>query len=136
MTASPTKEPEPDIEPPVEPEAEVAVEIETVVVTVSTTLPELSLAPKLERALIALAIHTQQISERLERLESKVDSISTADPAFATKAELLAVRRHSAQIAAELTLMSVELRNEIHRSQPIADTTIANNPLQAGNPNS
>ena len=79
-------------------------------------LPDLYLTPKLERALIALAVHTQQISERLDRVETRLDNATKVDPDVATKAEVLAVRRHSAQIAAELALLSVELRSEIERA--------------------
>lgn len=85
-------------------------------------LPDLYLTPKLERALIALAIHTQQISERLDRVESRLDQANRVDPDVATKAEVLAVRRHSAQIAAELALLSVELRSEIERATTPIDT--------------
>ena len=89
-------------------------------------LPDLYLTPKLERALIALAIHTQQISERLDRVETRLDNAAKVDPDVATKAEVLAVRRHSAQIAAELALLSVELRSEIERAvTPAQDPIIS-----------
>lgn len=75
-------------------------------------------AVRVERALVALAVHAQQIEDRLGRLEQRVTTLDdrTAEPAdveAVTHDELLEVRVHSAKVAAELARLSVSLRARI-----------------------
>jgi trehalose-6-phosphatase len=75
-------------------------------------------AVRVERALVALAVHAQQIEDRLARLEQQVVTLDdrTAEPTdveAVTHDELLEVRVHSAKVAAELARLSVSLRARI-----------------------
>jgi hypothetical protein len=73
----------------------------------------LVLAPRVERALVALVVHAQQIEGRLDKLERRVDEVTEAGLDAPTHSDVLEVRLHSAKVAAELTRVSVELRAEI-----------------------
>ena len=77
------------------------------------TLPDLAIAPRLERALVALAVHAQQLDTRLERLERRLDADAEALLAYPTQADIIEVQVHSARVAAEITRLAVELRAEI-----------------------
>ncbi len=66
-----------------------------------------------ERALIALAVHAQQLDNRMERLEHRVDESDTKSMEAPSIDDLLDVRVHSARVAAELSRVTVELRAEI-----------------------
>jgi hypothetical protein len=84
---------------------------------VATT--ELMTTPRVERALVALAVYAQQLDDRLERIERRLDQAADAAEATAdgpTHADVLEVRVHSAKVAAELTRVSVELRAEIEHA--------------------
>jgi hypothetical protein len=78
-------------------------------------------AVRAERALMALAVHAQQLDERLARIEARLDADEAAAVAAAesqaletaTHDELLEVRLHSARVAAEVSRMSVELQARI-----------------------
>ena len=70
------------------------------------------MAPRFERALVAIASQTQQLDGRIERLERRLDDATIDIP---THDDLLEVRLHSARVAAELTRVAVELRSEIER---------------------
>jgi hypothetical protein len=90
----------------------------------ATTPPQLAIvpAPKVERALVALAVHAQQLDDRLDRLERRLDSTIDATLDAPTHDDVLEVRLHSAKVAAELARITVELRAEmedrITRFQP------------------
>jgi hypothetical protein len=72
--------------------------------------------PKMERALVALAVHAQQLDDRLERLERRLDATVDAALDAPSHDDVLEVRLHSAKVAAELARVTVELRAEMeHR---------------------
>lgn len=81
--------------------------------TSGETLPDLAIAPRLERALVALAVHAQQLDTRLERLERRLDAEADALLNYPTQADIIDVQLHSARVAAEITRLAVELRGEI-----------------------
>lgn len=78
-------------------------------------------AVRAERALVALAVHAQQLDQRLASIEARLDlrdaeaARAAEDHALetATHDELLEVRVHSARVAAELSRVSVELQARI-----------------------
>ena len=69
--------------------------------------------PRVERALVALAVHAQQLGDRLDRLERRLDATVEASVDAPTHDDVLEVRVHSAKVAAELARVTVELRAEI-----------------------
>jgi hypothetical protein len=72
-------------------------------------------ALRTERVLVALAIHSQQLDERLARLEHRLEELASADVTLdlPTQDDLLEVRLHSARVSAELTQVAVELQARI-----------------------
>lgn len=74
---------------------------------------ELVLAPRTERALVALAVHAQQLDGRIARLERRLDEATEASLDHPSHGDVLEVRVHSAKVAAELARVTVELRSEI-----------------------
>jgi hypothetical protein len=72
-------------------------------------------ALRTERALVALAVHSQQLDERLARMEHRLDELSSGDAMLEmpTHDDLLEVRLHSARVSAELTQVAVELQARI-----------------------
>ncbi|HEY9558620.1 MAG TPA: hypothetical protein VIR58_17915 [Acidimicrobiales bacterium] len=68
-----------------------------------------------ERVLVALAVHAQQIDDRLARLEHRLDDREHADRLIAvpTQDDLLEVQLHSARVSAELSRVAVELQARI-----------------------
>ena len=74
-----------------------------------------ALVPRSERALVALAVHAQQLSDRLDRIEQRLEESEQTTVELPTSEDVLAVRLHSARVAAELTRVSVELRAEIEQ---------------------
>jgi hypothetical protein len=74
-------------------------------------------AVRAERALMALAVHAQQLDHRLARIEARLDASDDEGAArieaqameLATHDELLEVRLHSARLAAEMTRLSVNV---------------------------
>jgi hypothetical protein len=76
----------------------------------ATTSTEVVLAPRVERALVAIASHAEQLDGRILRLERRLDDATLELP---TQEDLLEVRMHSARVAAELARVTVELRAEI-----------------------
>ena len=71
---------------------------------------EVVLAPRVERALVAIASHAEQLDGRMLRLERRLEDATLEAP---THDDLLEVRMHSARVAAELARVTVELRAEI-----------------------
>lgn len=76
---------------------------------------EIEPAPRVERALVALAAHAQQIEDRLARIEERVEGVVMAHVDVATQTDLTDLRVHSARVAAEVARLQVELRAEIDR---------------------
>jgi hypothetical protein len=72
-------------------------------------------ALRTERALVALAIHSQQLDERLARMEHRLEELASdeRDLDVPTQDDLLEVRLHSARVSAELTQVAVELQARI-----------------------
>jgi hypothetical protein len=73
-----------------------------------------SLSLRDERILLTLVVQTQQLNDRLTRLEDRVeanirDAVSQPD-----QEDLLELRLHSARLAAELSRVTIELRAEIN----------------------
>lgn len=68
-----------------------------------------------ERVLVALAVHAQQLDDRLARMEARLDEVARADVALEvpTHEDLLEVRLHSARVSAELTRLAVEVQGRI-----------------------
>ena len=79
------------------------------------TQPAALPAVRTERALVALAIHSQQLDERLSRMEQRLDVLASdeRDLELPTQDDLLEVRLHSARVSAELTQVAVELQARI-----------------------
>lgn len=72
-------------------------------------------AVRAERALVALAVHAQQLDDRLGHIEHRLDNLAQADLGLeiATQDDLLEVRLHSARVSAELTRVAVDLQARI-----------------------
>src|SRR5205807_574263 len=70
---------------------------------------EVVLVPRVERALVAIASHAEQLDGRILRLEHQLEDATVHLP---TQEDLLEVRMHSARVAAELARVTVELRAE------------------------
>ena len=93
----------------------------------ATTEPAGLPAVRAERVLVALAVHAQQIDDRLARIEHglsarvtqlELDAANRHDDAdqlleMATQDDLLAVQLHSARVSAELTRVAVEMQARI-----------------------
>src|SRR3954470_23603466 len=75
-----------------------------------TASTEVVLAPRVERALVAIASHAEQLDGRILQLERRLEEATVAAP---TQEDLLEVRMHSAKVAAELARVTVELKAEI-----------------------
>jgi hypothetical protein len=73
-------------------------------------------APRVERALVALAVQAQQLDDRIDAIERRLDALAEANVATPTHEDLLEVRLHAARVAAELARVTVELRAEIERA--------------------
>ena len=71
---------------------------------------EVVLVPRVERALVAIASHAEQLDGRILQLERRLEDATIAAP---TQEDLLEVRMHSAKVAAELARVTVELKAEI-----------------------
>ena len=76
----------------------------------ASTSTEVVLAPRVERALVAIASHAEQLDGRILGLERRLEDAALDAP---THEDLLEVRMHSAKVAAELARVTVELRAEI-----------------------
>ncbi len=68
------------------------------------------LQPRVERALVAIASHAEQLDGRMQQLERRLEDATITAP---THEDLLEVRMHSAKVAAELARVTIELRAEI-----------------------
>jgi hypothetical protein len=74
------------------------------------------LAPRVERALMTLAVHAQQLDDRMGRLEQRIDDVADAGERQPTHDDLLEVRVHAAKLAAELSRVTVALRADIEEA--------------------
>ena len=70
-------------------------------------------AMRMERAVVALAVHAQQLDDRLARMEAKLMELAEVDVTVPTNDDLLEVRLHSARVSAELSRAVVELQGRI-----------------------
>lgn len=74
------------------------------------------LAPRVERGLVAIAVHAQQLDDRMVRLERRIEDLAVAGAKVPTHEDILDVRLHSAKVAGELTRLSIALRAEIEQA--------------------
>ncbi len=83
----------------------------------ATPPPEPAGLPALrtERVLVALAVHSQQLDDRLARMEQRLDALADSELTLElpTHDDLLEVRLHSARVAAEVARVAVELQARI-----------------------
>jgi len=72
-------------------------------------------AVRSDRVVVALAVHAQQLDDRLARMEHRLDELASTDFGLEvpTHDDLLEVRLHSARVSAELTRVAVELAARI-----------------------
>jgi hypothetical protein len=75
-------------------------------------LPSLSLRD--EKILLTLVVQTQQLNDRLTRLEDRFEASIRDAIAQPDQQDLLDLRLHSARLAAELSRVTIELRAEIN----------------------
>lgn len=80
-----------------------------------TTEPAGLPAVRAERVLVALAVHSQQLDDRLARMEERLDELAGAELTLdlPTHDDLLEVRLHSARVSAEVARVAVELQGRI-----------------------
>jgi hypothetical protein len=67
-----------------------------------------------EKILLTLVVQTQQINDRLTRLEDRFESSIRDAIEQPDHQDLLELRMHSARLAAELSRVTIELRAEIN----------------------
>lgn len=72
-------------------------------------------AVRAERVLVALAVHSHQLDDRLARMEQRLDELAGADIGLdlPTHEDVLEVRLHSARVSAEVARVAVELQGRI-----------------------
>lgn len=75
------------------------------------TLP----APRMERAVLALAARTEVLSSAIERIEGRLSELSDQFIDVVTHEELIEVESRRARLAAEVSRLSVELKAEMDR---------------------
>jgi hypothetical protein len=79
-----------------------------------------------EDLVFGLLRQTQQLNDRLSRLEERFEANLKASLSQADSNDLIELRLHSARLAAELSRVTVELRSEIDdlaRSRSLAERT-------------
>ena len=81
---------------------------------ISTTVA-LVPSPRVERALVAIAMQTQRLDDRIDRLERRLVDQADFTEGLPTHEDVMEVRLHSARVAAELARVAVELRAEMER---------------------
>jgi hypothetical protein len=79
---------------------------------VTSRVPALSLRD--EKILLTLVVQTQQLNDRLTRLEDRFESSVRNALDQPDQEDLLELRMHSARLAAELSRVTLELRAEIN----------------------
>lgn len=75
------------------------------------TLP----APRMERAVLALAARTEVLSTAIERIEERLSDFSHRFVDVVTHEELIEIESRRARLAAEVSRLSVELKAEMDR---------------------
>lgn len=75
------------------------------------TLP----APRMERAVLALAARTEVLSSAIERIEERLAEVSDHFIDVVTHEELIEIESRRARLAAEVSRLSVELKAEMDR---------------------
>lgn len=73
-----------------------------------------SLSLRDEKILLTLVVQTQQLNDRLTRLEDRFEASLREAHAQPDQEDLLELRMHSARLAAELSRVTIELRAEIN----------------------
>ena len=78
-----------------------------------------------DRVLVALAVHAQQMSDRLERLEERIEDVAGSQLTLAlpTHDDLHEVRTYSARLSAEMAQIAMELEarmDELTAQMPAA----------------
>lgn len=66
-----------------------------------------------EKILLMLAVQSQQLDDRLTRLENRVETVLRDSAAQPDQQDLLELRLNSARLAAEVSRLAIELRSEI-----------------------
>jgi hypothetical protein len=89
------------------------------------------LALRDEKILVMLAMQSQQLNDRLTRLEERFEASVRDSMAQPDQQDLLELRLHSARLAAELSRVTMELRAEINdlaakRTDDVIDLTVIN----------
>ena len=89
------------------------------------------LAQRDEKILVMLAMQSQQINDRLTRLEDRFEASLRDSMAQPDQQDLLEVRLNSARLAAELSRVTIELRAEINElasswGDDVIDLTVIN----------
>jgi hypothetical protein len=86
-----------------------------------------------EKILLTLVVQTQQINDRLTRLEDRVERSIRDAFDQPDQQDLLELRMHSARLAAELSRVTIELRAEINElAAGLAGATGADDIAPAG----
>jgi hypothetical protein len=73
-------------------------------------------ALRVERAVLALAVTSYQLEQRLGRMEERLEGLDADLCHAATHDDLLDSRLHAAKLAGEIARLNVELRGEIERA--------------------
>jgi hypothetical protein len=76
--------------------------------------PGSALSLRDEKILLTLVVQTQQLNDRLTRLEDRFEASVRDALSQPDQRDLLELRLHSARLAAELSRVTVELRAEIN----------------------
>jgi hypothetical protein len=76
--------------------------------------PPMPLSLRDEKIILTLVVQTQQLNDRLTRLEDRFDASQREAHAQPDQQDLLELRMHSARLAAELSRVTIELRAEIN----------------------
>ena len=94
--------------------------------------------------MFGLLRQTQQLNDRLSRLEERFEANLKASLSQADSNDLIELRLHSARLAAELSRVTVELRSEIddlarsrslaERSSRMAERTLEPSPVDVAPP--
>lgn len=111
----PSNDDDPEVQPlgfDTEPSTGLATRTTGVAVTANTTELVAIHTHKIEKALGALVALTQQLDDRLDRLEDRVSEMALMED-VATRDELDRVRHSQQQLAAEISRQSIDLRERL-----------------------
>jgi hypothetical protein len=76
--------------------------------------PRGALAQREEKILLMLAMQTQQLNDRLTRIEERFETSLRDSMARPDQQDLLELRLQAARVSAELSRVTIELRSEIN----------------------